>query len=158
MLDRDMVIGTRKRRVDQRRRAISRACSLDVGFINDLVTVDEPGAAPRNGSGYMHVVAFDGDDCPDAVTLLSYSQSSDTHSAHHSDQTPLYSQKKWVQSRFCEADIAASTTEIIPLEPAPCATRSRRALWFCAIEPEGLAMGCGSKTRDGQLGTHPVPR
>jgi acyl-homoserine-lactone acylase len=70
-----------------------------------------------NGSGYMHVVAFDGTRCPDAVTLLSYSQSDDEGSPHHADQTELYSQKKWVSERFCERDILTSPAlEIIELE------------------------------------------
>jgi hypothetical protein len=37
---------------------------------------------PSNGSGYMHVVAFDDSGCPDAVVLLSYSQSSEPTSPH----------------------------------------------------------------------------
>jgi acyl-homoserine-lactone acylase len=63
---------------------------------------------PFDGSGYMHVVQFDGTPCPDAVTLLTYSQSDDPASAHHSDQTELYAQKHWVTARFCDADIDAS--------------------------------------------------
>jgi acyl-homoserine-lactone acylase len=61
-----------------------------------------------NGSGYLHVVQFDGTPCPDAVTLLSYSQSVETSSPHHADQTALYSRRQWVTERFCEADILAS--------------------------------------------------
>jgi acyl-homoserine-lactone acylase len=72
----------------------------------------------ENGSGYMHVVAFDGDDCPDAVTLLSYSQSSEPTSAHYADQTELYSQSRWVTERFCESAILASPAlTVIELEP-----------------------------------------
>jgi acyl-homoserine-lactone acylase len=62
----------------------------------------------ENGSGYMHVVAFDGKACPDAVTLLSYSQSSEPSSPHYADQTELYSQGRWVTDRFCETAIQAS--------------------------------------------------
>jgi acyl-homoserine-lactone acylase len=65
-------------------------------------------AEPFYGSGYLHVVAFDGSPCPDAATLLAYSQASDPASPHHADQTELFSSKRWVQSRFCEADILAS--------------------------------------------------
>jgi acyl-homoserine-lactone acylase len=75
-------------------------------------------AEPFYGSGYLHVVAFDGSRCPDAVTLLSYSQSSEPTSAHFADQTELFSRKQWVTSRFCEADILASPAlEIVQLEP-----------------------------------------
>jgi acyl-homoserine-lactone acylase len=56
----------------------------------------------------MHVVAFDGSPCPDAVTLLGYSQAEEPSSPHHADQTALYSQKRWVTERFCEADILSS--------------------------------------------------
>jgi acyl-homoserine-lactone acylase len=70
-----------------------------------------------NGSGYLHVVQFDGTPCPDAVSLVTYSQSVESSSPHHGDQTALYSQKRWVSDRFCEADILASPElELIRLE------------------------------------------
>jgi acyl-homoserine-lactone acylase len=62
----------------------------------------------QQGATYLHAVAFDGDRCPDSATLLAYSQSADPTSAHYSDQTKLYSQKKWVTERFCERDILAA--------------------------------------------------
>lgn len=60
------------------------------------------------GSSYIQAVGWDGSRCPVARTLLSYSQSSNPNSPHHSDQTRLYSQEKWVTSRFCEWDILTS--------------------------------------------------
>ncbi|HWO67832.1 MAG TPA: penicillin acylase family protein [Umezawaea sp.] len=62
----------------------------------------------QHGATYLHVVSFDGDGCPDASTLLAYSQSSDSTSSHFSDQTKLYSKKQWVTERFCERDVLAS--------------------------------------------------
>jgi len=62
----------------------------------------------EQGATYLHVVAFDGDRCPDTATLLAYSQSGDRTSAHYSDQTKLYSKKGWVTERFCDKDILAS--------------------------------------------------
>ncbi|HEV2784074.1 MAG TPA: penicillin acylase family protein [Actinophytocola sp.] len=62
----------------------------------------------QHGSSHMQVVSFTGGHCPDAVTLLSYSQSSDPTSAHHADQTREFSAGRWVRSRFCERDILAS--------------------------------------------------
>ena len=62
----------------------------------------------QHGATYLHAVAFDGDRCPDAVTLLAYSQSANSASPHYSDQTKLLSRKQWVTSRFCERDILAS--------------------------------------------------
>jgi acyl-homoserine-lactone acylase len=71
-----------------------------------------------DGSTYMHVVSFDGTACPDAVTLLTYSQSDEPSSPHHADQTQLYSRKQWVEDRFCEADILASPAlDVITLTP-----------------------------------------
>jgi acyl-homoserine-lactone acylase len=74
-------------------------------------------AEEHYGSGYMHVVAFDGSACPDAVTLLTYSQSEEPSSPHRADQTELYSRKEWVTERFCESAILASPVlEIVPFE------------------------------------------
>jgi acyl-homoserine-lactone acylase len=58
-----------------------------------------------NSTSYLHVVAFDGDRCPEARTLTTYSQSSDPLSPHHADQTALFSRGQWVTERFCERDI-----------------------------------------------------
>ncbi|GAA1423238.1 penicillin acylase family protein [Streptomyces thermospinosisporus] len=60
------------------------------------------------GSSYIQAVGWDGGPCPVARTLLTYSQSSDTGSPHFSDQTRLFSQQRWVTSRFCEKDIRNS--------------------------------------------------
>jgi acyl-homoserine-lactone acylase len=61
-----------------------------------------------HGSSYIQAVGWDGSRCPVARTLLTYGQSSDTTSAHSSDQTRLYSAGKWVTERFCEKDIMRS--------------------------------------------------
>ncbi|MFF2510223.1 penicillin acylase family protein [Streptomyces sp. NPDC058086] len=60
------------------------------------------------GSSYIQAVGWDGGRCPVARTLLTYSQSSNPNSPHFSDQTRLFSEGKWVTSRFCEKDIASS--------------------------------------------------
>jgi acyl-homoserine-lactone acylase len=74
-------------------------------------------AAEHYGSGYVHIVTFDGSACPDSATLLSYSQSDDSRSPHHTDQTQLYSRKEWVNERFCEDDVLASPAlEILHLD------------------------------------------
>ncbi|WP_460355789.1 acylase [Actinoallomurus acanthiterrae] len=44
---------------------------------------------------------------PRASTILTYSESSDPTSPHHTDQTRLFSQKQWVPERFTDADITA---------------------------------------------------
>ncbi|MFI7382641.1 penicillin acylase family protein [Streptomyces sp. NPDC049813] len=61
-----------------------------------------------HGSSYIQAVGWDGGSCPVARTLLTYSQSSNPNAAHHSDQTRLFSQKKWATERFCEKDILRS--------------------------------------------------
>ena len=44
---------------------------------------------------------------PEAYALLSYSESSDPESPHHSDQTRAFSNKEWRKLAFSEADIEA---------------------------------------------------
>ncbi len=61
-----------------------------------------------HGSSHIQVVSFTGARCPDATTLLTYSQSSDPRSPHYADQTRLFSAGKWVRSRFCERDVLSS--------------------------------------------------
>jgi acyl-homoserine-lactone acylase len=61
-----------------------------------------------HGSSYLQAVGWDGGGCPVARTLLTYSQSSNPASPHFSDQTRLFSQERWVTSRFCEKDVLAS--------------------------------------------------
>ncbi|MEU0396508.1 penicillin acylase family protein [Streptomyces sp. NPDC006208] len=61
-----------------------------------------------HGSSHVQAVGWDGSRCPVARTLLTYSQSSNTASEHHRDQTALFSGERWVTSRFCERDILRS--------------------------------------------------
>ncbi|MCT9141297.1 penicillin acylase family protein [Streptomyces violarus] len=60
------------------------------------------------GSSHLQAVGWDGSRCPVARTLLTYSQSSNPESPHFADQTRLFSDEKWVTSRFCEKDILSS--------------------------------------------------
>ncbi|MFE2289166.1 penicillin acylase family protein [Streptomyces sp. NPDC059443] len=61
-----------------------------------------------HGSSHIQAVGWDGSRCPVARTLLTYSQSSNPNSPHYADQTRLFSQERWVKSRFCEWDILTS--------------------------------------------------
>jgi acyl-homoserine-lactone acylase len=61
-----------------------------------------------HGSSFVQVVGFGRTGCPDASTLLTYSQSADPTSSYFADQTRLFTRGEWVQSRFCEADILKS--------------------------------------------------
>jgi acyl-homoserine-lactone acylase len=68
-----------------------------------------------HGSSFIEVVSFNGSGCPDARTLLTYSQSSDPTSPHYSDQTKLFSKSGWVTDRFCEKDVARGTLSSVHL-------------------------------------------
>ncbi|MFB6887783.1 penicillin acylase family protein [Kitasatospora sp. NPDC056327] len=70
----------------------------------------------ESGTSYLQAVGWDGTGCPVAKTLLAYSQSSDSTSPHHADQTSLFSAGRWVTSRFCEEDILASPAlRVVPV-------------------------------------------
>ncbi|MFJ9310648.1 penicillin acylase family protein [Streptomyces cyaneofuscatus] len=83
-----------------------------LGIWNKIEPVWNPAAGGYTevsaGSSYIQAVGWDSSRCPVARTLLTYSQSSNPNSPHHSDQTRLFSGERWVTSRFCEKDIARS--------------------------------------------------
>jgi acyl-homoserine-lactone acylase len=68
-----------------------------------------------HGSSFIQTVQFDGDGCPDARTILTYSQSTNPRSPHYADQTRLYSRGGWVTDRFCAKDVAAGTVSTLHL-------------------------------------------
>jgi acyl-homoserine-lactone acylase len=81
------------------------------GVLNMIEPVWDPAAGDTevvHGSSHIQVVSFGRSQCPDASTLLTYSQSSDPTSPHFADQTMVFSKSGWVRSRFCEKDILAS--------------------------------------------------
>jgi acyl-homoserine-lactone acylase len=64
----------------------------------------------EHGSSYVQVVTWKtGSACPDARTILTYSQSVNPDSPFYSDQTKLFSQKKWVKDLFCRKAVLAGT-------------------------------------------------
>lgn len=83
-----------------------------IGVWNKIEPVWDParGGYPdvTAGSSYIQAVGWNSSRCPVARTLLTYSQSSNPNSRHQSDMTRLFGDSKWVTSRFCEKDIAAS--------------------------------------------------
>lgn len=82
-----------------------------LGVLNKIEGVWNP---PRGytegvtGSSYIRVVSFDGTRCPNTRTILTYSQSGNPNSPYYSDQTRMYSEKRWVIERFCEREIRHS--------------------------------------------------
>ncbi|MFD9964412.1 penicillin acylase family protein [Amycolatopsis sp. NPDC058986] len=82
-----------------------------VGVLNVLTPVWQGAAGNAevvHGSSFIQVVGFGPEPCPDASTLLTYSQSQDPTSPYFSDQTKLFSKGQWVRDRFCAADILGS--------------------------------------------------
>ncbi|HVF04297.1 MAG TPA: penicillin acylase family protein [Frankiaceae bacterium] len=69
----------------------------------------------QHGSSFIQVVSFDGGGCPDARTILTYSQSTNPASPHYADQTRLYSQGGWVTDRFCKGEVRDNAVSEIQL-------------------------------------------
>ncbi|MED7947568.1 penicillin acylase family protein [Streptomyces sp. BE20] len=86
--------------------------SAELGVWNVIDALWDPAAGGysdvASGTSYLQAVGWDDTGCPDAKTLLAYSQSADPTSPHHSDQTRLLSNQQWITSRFCEKDILQS--------------------------------------------------
>jgi acyl-homoserine-lactone acylase len=67
-----------------------------------------PGSVPFGGSSYIQVISWKTDDpCPQAATVLTYSESANPASPHYADQTKLFSRRGWVTPYFCPDQIAA---------------------------------------------------
>jgi acyl-homoserine-lactone acylase len=69
-------------------------------------------AEPEHGSSYVQVVTWGSGSCPNARTILTYSQSTNPGSPFYADQTRLFSQKKWVPDLFCRSAVVRGTKSI----------------------------------------------
>lgn len=91
------------------------------GVLDVITPVWDPKAGDVevvHGSSHVQVVSFTNGRCPDAATMLTYSQSSDPTSPHFADQTALFSRGQWVRTRFCDNDIQSSPAlSVIHLRP-----------------------------------------
>ena len=70
----------------------------------------------QHGSSFVQAVGFNSGSCPDARTILTYSQSTDPTSPYYADQTDLFSKKRWVRGLFCRKDVVRgtkSTTKLV---------------------------------------------
>jgi acyl-homoserine-lactone acylase len=85
----------------------------------------------QHGSSYVQVVTWHDTPCPDAATILTYSESTNPDSPFAGDQTQMFSNKQWVTERFCRADVLAHTLSTIFLSDA-AATRTLRAAHLCS--------------------------
>jgi acyl-homoserine-lactone acylase len=85
--------------------------SNQLGVLNMINSTWDPAAGAVevvHGSSHIQAVSFTNSGCPDASTLLTYSQSANPRSPHFADQTRVFSASGWVRSRFCEKDILSS--------------------------------------------------
>lgn len=79
------------------------------GEFNAMV-ITAPGATPAVGSTYVQVVTWaSGSPCPEAATVLAYSEADNPASPHYDDQTKLFSRRQWATAYFCPAQVAAHT-------------------------------------------------
>jgi acyl-homoserine-lactone acylase len=69
-------------------------------------------AEPEHGSSYVQVVTWGKGSCPDARTILTYSESTNPDSPFYADQTRLFSRKQWVPDLFCRAAVVRGTKTI----------------------------------------------
>jgi len=69
----------------------------------------------RHGASWIMTAEFTPDG-PVSQGILTYSESTDATSPHHSDQTRLYSQKGWDDLRFTDAAVEAGTESRLTIE------------------------------------------
>jgi acyl-homoserine-lactone acylase len=75
--------------------------------------IGSPGEVPDLGSTYIQVVTWaSGDPCPEAATVLTYSESDNPASPHYDDQTKLFSRRQWATAYFCPAQVAAHAVSV----------------------------------------------
>jgi acyl-homoserine-lactone acylase len=83
--------------------------SGELGIYNAIYSVPSANGRQRivmAGSSYVQAVSF-GATGPQAMALLSYSQSGDPGSPHAADQTALFARKQWIKQAFTAQEIAA---------------------------------------------------
>ncbi len=103
------------------------------GEFNALYTNFTPGqgfSEPYLGSSYVQVVTWGKSACPNAVSILTYSESTNPRSPHLADQTALFGAKKWVTDPFCAAAVQAATlttTTVTAGRPAVTVSARRRS-------------------------------
>ena len=78
------------------------------------------GQEPTIGSSYIQVVTWHSSHgCPDAHTILTYSESANPKSRWYDDQTKLFSQRKWEAEDFCTKAVDAHTLTKMHLSGVP---------------------------------------
>ncbi|WP_262694795.1 penicillin acylase family protein [Kordiimonas aquimaris] len=69
--------------------------------------LSDKGYLVSGGTSFIMTLAY-GDDGPEAEAFLTYGQSGTPNNEHYSDQTKLFSEKKWRKIRFTSADVEAN--------------------------------------------------
>jgi acyl-homoserine-lactone acylase len=79
----------------------------------NAMDINSPGAIPGTSSTYIQAVTWaPGDPCPQAATVVAYSESDNPASAHYDDQTKLFSRRQWATAYFCPAQVAAHAASV----------------------------------------------
>jgi acyl-homoserine-lactone acylase len=101
----------------------------DFDAINVKWTAGKGYGEPEHGSSYVQVVTWGKSRCPNARTILTYSESTNPKSPFYSDQTKLFSRKRWVRDRFCAGAVKQGTKTKTTLVPGrkTRTVRGRRA-------------------------------
>jgi acyl-homoserine-lactone acylase len=82
------------------------------GEFNAIYAPFDPGQGFEpvgDGSSYVQTVTWNNSPCPDAATILTYSESANPRSPHHADQTRMFSHKRWLTDHFCTGDVRRHT-------------------------------------------------
>lgn len=82
---------------------------------NDSLEPEKGWTSIRHGASWIYVVEFT-DAGPKSQGFLSYSQSTDPTSPHHSDQTELYSNKGWDDLLFLDEDVEKATVTRVTIK------------------------------------------
>lgn len=81
----------------------------------NAMRINSPGAAPGPGSTYIQAVTWTGPDCPQAATVVSYSESGNLRWPHYGDQTELFSHRRWATAWFTPAQVRAHAVSVTAL-------------------------------------------
>ncbi|MBV9311833.1 MAG: penicillin acylase family protein [Solirubrobacterales bacterium] len=96
-----------------------------------------------HGSSFVQVITWGKGRCPVGGSILTYSESENPASRHHTDQTALFSRKRWVKDRFCNRAVRADTKSVTVLERtrtkkhARGRSRGRRQARFVLVPAAG---------------------
>jgi acyl-homoserine-lactone acylase len=78
----------------------------------NAMQIDSPGAAPGPASTYIQAVTWTGRDCPQAATVVTYSESDNPRSPYYDDQTELFSHRQWATTYFTPAQVSAHAVSV----------------------------------------------